>query len=90
MQKDSLDEVLAGAIAEQSEKMCAEILEKANKLDVVLDSDLIAQAKAILLRMQHRMLKVELRNACMIIPRGQLQELLRTGRTIIWVLFEIL
>lgn len=79
MQKDNLEEQLVEAVNAQSESQCSAILEKATKLDISLDTDLTAQAKAILVRMQHRALKLELREACQTIPRGQLQELVRTG-----------
>jgi hypothetical protein len=79
MHKDNLEEALVDAVNAQSESRCSSILEKASGLDISLDSDLVAQAKAILVRMQHRALKLELREACQTIPRGQLQELVRTG-----------
>ena len=79
MQQDNLEEILAVAVASQSEDDCSAILDKATGLDIELNHELVSQAKMILLRMQHRMLKVELHHACQSIPRGHLQELLRSG-----------
>jgi hypothetical protein len=79
MHQNNLEEILAVAVAEESEEKCASVLDKAAELDIELHPELTAQARLILLRMQHRMLKVELHNACRTIPRGQLPELLRSG-----------
>lgn len=80
MHQDKLEEILAVAVAEESEEKCASVLDRAAELDIELHPELTAQARLILLRMQHRMLKVELHNACRTIPRGQLPELLRAGK----------
>ena len=79
MHRDNLEEELALAVTEQSEDKCSSVLDKANALNVELDADLVSQARMILVRMQHRILKVELHKACQTIPRGHLQELLRSG-----------
>jgi hypothetical protein len=90
MEKDNLEEQLVEAVNARSETQCASILDRATKLEISLDSDLVTQAKAILVRMQHRALKLELRDVCQTIPRGQLQELVRTGWLLSFALLSLL
>ena len=80
--RDQLEDELAKAISIGSEERLAAALESANSYGISLDGELVVQARSVLMREQHKKLKLDLREALITLPRRRLQELIRTAKRV--------
>ncbi len=80
--RDQLEDELSKAISVGSEERLSKALDDAQTFGVTLDAELVLQARSVLLRQQHKKLKVDLREALRSLPRRRLQELIRTAKRI--------
>jgi hypothetical protein len=80
--RDQLEEELTSAIAAGSEERLTAALESAQAFRVSLDGELLVQARSVLMRQQHKKLKLDLREALQTLPRRRLQELVRTAKRV--------
>lgn len=75
------NEALVAAVAVADGGACSSLLKEAADRGYELETELVGQAKMLLLRLQQIELKKELRTVCKFIPRGQIQEVIKKSNT---------
>lgn len=80
--REQLEEELARGIATGTEERLMAALESASSFGISLDGELVAQARSVLMREQHKKLKLDLREALVTLPRRRMQELIRTAKRV--------
>jgi hypothetical protein len=78
--KDQLEEDIVKGISENDDDKLSKALESADTYNISLDTELVAQARTLLLRQQHKKLKVDLREALVSLSRNRLVDLLRLAK----------
>ena len=81
VETEQYNEKLQQAVNSGSGDACSVILKDATDKGYELETEVVGEAKMLLLRLQQVEIKKELRTVCKFIPRGQIQEVLKKSVT---------